>query len=191
MVIAVCVLLDSRVEFVRKVSTSIYTNYTIYTNVRLAKIGYVPKDTCTFCEVDSETVLHLFYECPFTNLFLKKFEDYWFALSNEHEELLQQDVFIGKLGKSDLLNYFIILAKFHIWSGKLGKSDLLNYFIILAKFHIWSSRLCSKRPNFYVFKEMVDLKYRTEKYIALKNNTERKFQAKWQVYINNRSKVYL
>ena len=141
----------------------------IYTNVRLAKIGYVPKDTCTFCEVDSETVLHLFYECPFTNLFLKKFEDYWFALSNEHEELLQQDVFIGKL----------------------GKSDLLNYFIILAKFHIWSSRLCSKRPNFYVFKEMVDLKYRTEKYIALKNNTERKFQAKWQVYINNRSKVYL
>ena len=129
----------------------------------------VSKDTCTFCEVDSETVLHLFYECPFTNLFLKKFENYWFALSNEHEELLQQDVFIGKL----------------------GKSDLLNYFIILAKFHIWSSRLCSKRPNFYIFKEMVDLKYRTEKYIALKNNTERKFQAKWQVYINNRSKVYL
>ena len=111
----------------------------------------------------------LFYECPFTNLFLKKIEDYWFALSNEHEELLQQGVFIGKL----------------------GKSDLLNYFIILAKFQIWSSRLCSKRPNFYVFKEMVDLKYRTEKYIASKNNTEREFQAKWQVYINNRSIVYL
>ena len=30
----------------------------IYTNVRLAKIGYVPKDTCcTFCDVDSETVM--------------------------------------------------------------------------------------------------------------------------------------
>ena len=40
-------------------------------------------------------------------------------------------------------------------------------------------------------KEMVDIKYRTEKYIASKNNTERKFQAKWQVYINNRSKVYM
>ena len=88
--------------------------------MQLAKIGYVLKDTCTFCEVDSKTVLHLFYECPFTNLFLKKFEDYWFALSNEHEELLQQDVFTGKLGKSDLFNYFLILAKFHIWSGRLG-----------------------------------------------------------------------
>ena len=38
----------------------------IYTNVRLAKIGYVPKDTCTFYDVDSETVLNLFYEYPFT-----------------------------------------------------------------------------------------------------------------------------
>ena len=102
----------------------------IYTNVRVDKIGYVPKDTCTFCEVGSETVLHLFYECPFTNVFLKKFEDYWFALLNEHEELLQQDVFIGKL----------------------GKSDLLTYFIILANFHIWSSRLFSKRPNFTFLK---------------------------------------
>ena len=71
----------------------------MYTNVRVVKIGYVAKDTCTFCEVDSETVLHLFYECPFTNLFFKIFEDFSFALSNEHEELLQRKVFIGKLGK--------------------------------------------------------------------------------------------
>ena len=76
----------------------------IYTNVRLAKIGYVAKDTCTFYEVDSETTLHLFYEHPFTSLFLKKFEDFWFALSIEHEERLQRDVFIGKLGGGDLLN---------------------------------------------------------------------------------------
>ena len=44
----------------------------IYTNVELAKIGYVPKDTCTFCEVDSKTVLHIFYECPFKKTFLKR-----------------------------------------------------------------------------------------------------------------------
>ena len=38
----------------------------IYTYMRLAKTVYVLKDTCTFYDVDSETVLHLFYECPFT-----------------------------------------------------------------------------------------------------------------------------
>ena len=124
--------------------------------MRLAKIGYVLKDTCTFCDVDSETVLHLFYECPFKIFFLKKFEDFWFALSNEREELSQRDVFIGKL----------------------EKSDLLNYFIILIKLHIWSSRHFTKRPNFDVFKERVDIKYQTGKYIASKNNTEKKFSGK-------------
>ena len=104
-------------------------------------------DTCTFCGVDSETVLHFFYKCPFTNLFLKKIEDFWFALSNKNEELLQRDVF----------------------TGKLGNSNLLNYFIFLAKLHIWSSQHCAKSPNFDVFKEMVDIKYRTEKYIASKH----------------------
>ena len=78
-------------------------------------------------------VLHLFYECPFTNLFLKKFEDFWFALSNEHEVLSQRDVFIGKFGKSDL--------------------------IILAKWHIWSSRHLTKSPNFDVFEQTVYIKY--------------------------------
>ena len=39
-----------------------FLNDIIYTNVRLAKIGYVPEDICTFCEVDSETVLHLCYK---------------------------------------------------------------------------------------------------------------------------------
>ena len=53
--------------FIRSVQFE-FLDDVIYTNVRLAKIGYVPKDTCTFCDVDSETVLHLFYECPFTNL---------------------------------------------------------------------------------------------------------------------------
>ena len=37
--------------------------------------------------------------------------------------------------------------------GKLGKSDLLNYFIILAKLHVWLSRHCARSPNFDVFKE--------------------------------------
>ena len=34
----------------------------IYTNAPLATIGCVPKDTCKFCEVDSETVLHLRFQ---------------------------------------------------------------------------------------------------------------------------------
>ena len=41
----------------------------VFTNKRLAKIGYVLHDTCTFCKEETETIYHLFYECSFT-LFL-------------------------------------------------------------------------------------------------------------------------
>ena len=44
-------------------------------------IGYVPKDTYKFCEVDSEMVHHLFYECPFTNLFFRNLKT--FALHSQ------------------------------------------------------------------------------------------------------------
>ena len=65
-----------------------------------------------------------------------------------------------------------------VFIGKLGKSDLLSYLIILAKMQNWSSRHFSKRPNFDVLKEMVDLKYRTEKYMASKTTIEKKCRAK-------------
>ena len=41
----------------------------VFTNKRLAKIGYVLHDICTFCKVEIETIYDLFYECPFTILF--------------------------------------------------------------------------------------------------------------------------
>ena len=63
--------------------------------------------------------------------------------------------------------------------------ELLNYFITLVKLHIWISRKRSVAPNLTAFKEIVETKFRIEKYIAIKNNTEVKFQARWQLYINS------
>ena len=50
--------------FIRSFQFKILGDIT-YTNYRLAKIGYVPNDLCTFCEAGSETIHHLFYECSF------------------------------------------------------------------------------------------------------------------------------
>lgn len=65
----------------------------------------------------------------------------------------------------------------------LGKLDigieLLNYFIILIKLYIWISRKYGVIFNFNVFKEIVKLKFRIEKYLALKNNIECKFRVRW------------
>ena len=53
----------------------------VFTNKRLAKIGYVLHDTYTFCKVETETIYHIFYNCPFTLLFWENFENFWFVLS--------------------------------------------------------------------------------------------------------------
>ena len=94
--------------FIRSFQFKILNDIT-FTNSRLAKIGYVQDDSCTFCRVSPETVNHLFYECTYTNKFWKDFKKFWFALSGKHVEFSLQDVLIGKLDEvSDLLNYFLI-----------------------------------------------------------------------------------
>ena len=80
-------------------------------------------------------------------------------------DLTPQDVLLGKLdAEIDLLNFF---------------------FITLVKLHIWISRKHGVTPYLSAFKDIVKVKFRTKKYIAMKNNTERNFQARWQVYINS------
>ena len=120
--------------FIRSFQFKILNEIT-FTNNRLAKIGYVPNDLCTFCETGSETVHHLFYECPFSNLFWKHFENFWFALSGPREDFTFKDVFVGRSAKD---------------------CDLLNYLFILAKFHIWTSRKRRVIPNLETFIGMVD-----------------------------------
>ena len=73
--------------FIRSFQFTILNNITFF-NSRLAKIGYVQDDSCTFCRLSSETVNHLFYECF---MFWKDFKTFWFELSGKHVELFLQD----------------------------------------------------------------------------------------------------
>jgi len=69
---------------------------------------------------------------------LENFKNFWFALSGKQVEFSLQDVLIGKLDEV---------------------SDLLNYFLVVAKWHIWTSRKRSLSTNITVFKEMINMKY--------------------------------
>ena len=82
------------------------------------------------------------------------------------------------MGKMKVQVYFVLI-------GKLDEvNDLLNYFLIIAKWHIWMSRKRSLTPDIAAFKEVINMKYKTEKYIGVRNNTQRKFQARWKIFID-------
>ena len=63
------VCFDSYVDaFQYKVPNSI-----LRTDAKLCKIGYIAKDKCTFCKSESETFIHLFFNCVSSKLFWKDF----------------------------------------------------------------------------------------------------------------------
>ena len=132
-------------------------NSILYTNMKLFKIGYGEQDKCTFCNNKSETLNHLFFNCPHSNLFWKHLEKYYFNLAKQLKVLSLQDIIIGITGLS---------------------CPLLNYFILIGKVYIWDCRRKHVRPYIEGFILKIK-KYKIEKYIATKNNDLETFYKKW------------
>lgn len=85
----------------------------------------------------------------------------------------------GKISSMFDLHFLVNMLKFPMQDALIDKldevSDLLNYFLIIAKWHFWMSHKQNLSPNITGFKEIINMKYKSEKYIALKNNTQRTF----------------
>ena len=109
-------------------------NSIVYTNAKLCKIGYIAEDKCTFCKSESETLIHLFFNCVYSKLFWRNFEFYYYSVSNELLHLSLQDVLIG-----------IIAVQCH----------LLNYFLLIAKLYLWNCRRSQIRPTIAGFKTKI------------------------------------
>ena len=86
----------------------------------------------------AQTLLIIYFMNVLILNFWKDFKNFWFALSGKHVEFSLQDVLIGKL---DEVN------------------DLLNDFLIIAKWHIWISSKLSLTPDIAAFKEVINMNY--------------------------------
>ena len=130
----------------------------LYTNSKLYKIGYTAVDKCSFCELEPETLPHLFFHCVYSQLYWKQFESYYYSLTKEFVHFTLQDILIGII---------------------TSKCPLLNYLLLIAKVYLWDCRRSKTLPNIIGLKLKVENKYETEKYICIKNNTIEKFTSKW------------
>ena len=140
-------------------------NDILFLNTRLAKIGKIPSDLCTFCQSSQEILEHFFYQCPYSTEFWSRFENFWLTITKEQIKLDYKNIILGILDE---------------------KSSLLNYFTILGKLYLWNCRKNNQNPLFLPFEDIVKRKYETEKLIASQNNlTLKKFQAKWNPLLNS------
>jgi len=60
--------------------------------------------------------------------------------------------------------------------------DLINYIVILGKTYLWTCGCKGINPIFNHFKRILEIKYETEKYIALKANKISQFKKKWEMF---------
>ena len=75
------------------------------------------------------------------------------------------------------LQNVIVGRKFDLDSD-FREQKLLNYLLLQGKLHLWNSRKSNMKPKMSSFTDLVRQKYKTEQYIAKKNNYEKEFEKK-------------
>ena len=132
-------------------------NDILFTNSRLAKIGVIQSDLCTFCSTCPETIDDLFFYRVYSRAFWEKFESYWISIAKEQRKLELKTILIGVTDT---------------------KCPLFNYLIVLGKLHLWNYSRNNSLPFFYSYKKLVRRKYETERHIAAKYNNVKMLEAK-------------
>lgn len=121
----------------------------------LKKWKIVDNDECKICNLSSDNIIHVFWECQSTKAFWLKFTE-WCQLKLGHVELNIEDVFLG------------------------CDNELICCLIFIAKRHIYINRLDDKAPDFKMFLVNVKTVRNVELYIAKQNNKVDRFLNKWQ-----------
>ena len=128
----------------------------IPTNTFLFKIHIKDTKLCSFCNVEDETVEHLFFNCPLIFPFPRAFYD--------------------------CLKRYFHNIEFHKEQFLLGfkeESLTLNLLILIAKNYIYKCKLKEKIPNIIELKYRIKNYYSLEQYIAIKNNNLKGFEKYW------------
>ena len=130
----------------------------LVTNMHLFRWGIKSSNRCTFCDLEKETLSHLFSECHIVGQF-------WNQVLRWTE---QQYGIVMQLNIRSIM----------LCDLGTGIADLIG---LLAKQYIYANKCLNKSLSIKEFSSKVLMFENTEKYIAKKNNKLAKHYAKWQI----------
>ena len=122
---------------------------------------------CSFCNNEDETIVHLFWECTYSQIFWTDVLK-WITDNCQH---------CNNLTLSKELVIFGV--KQNIVTDKVF--DLI---MLLAKFHIYKCKLQTAIPNKTAFVQQVKYRYIVESYSHALSGSRQKFAVDWLPYIN-------
>ena len=131
------------------------------TNYLLSKMNLSDTGKCTFCNEEKETIEHLFFDCIVVSDLWKNFE-------------------LCLKTKCGLLQ--INLSKSDVLFGNLKFDTVLNQILLCVKKYIFRSKTERSIPTFIGLNKSLSYFYKTEKYIATKDQELISFDLKWNTY---------
>ena len=127
--------------------------------VLLYKMKITDSGLCLYCG-SQETLQHLLVSCPLLRTFWSDVLTWWNSSS-----------------KCNIL--FDELKILYGYNPGDPRCLLLNYYILIAKFHIFKYKIDSKSPTFPAFMALLKEKLLVYKAAAVANKTLQKFQTRW------------
>lgn len=128
------------------------------TNQFLQKFKKDLSDSCVFCNINTETIVHLFFDCIYTRFFWIDIENLFELFCGEKIKIQKKDVFFFHEE-----NYFL---KGHIF--------FLNLIILYGKFYIHKCKWTRTKPNITQFKVQMKSYFETLKGLSNPKATDRK-----------------
>ena len=132
-------------------------NMAITTNRQLFKWGKVDSDMCFHCELERETVHHMFITCI-------EVQELWTTALRIIKEITDMEYPIN-----DACDKLL---------GNANYPPVVNLILIVVKQYIYRQRCLKKGVNVYELKRLIYSIKNTEKFYAIKDNTTDKFKKK-------------
>ena len=128
-------------------------NRILATNSFLFKINKIDSNRCSFCEQASESIKHLFINCP-------KVKEFWDTL---------------KLWLQPNGNVNLNITDKNIIFAWPQESSLISHLMIIAKYYIYKTKFVSKQLSIQGFCALLKRKFKNDQYIARSNHKFIKF----------------
>jgi len=134
----------------------------IITNIQLKKWNLLNDDSCTFCQTQPESVLHLLIDCHYSNKIWVSLFDYIAEVSGVLISPNKEEKILG-IHDNDLSSFY-------------------NNVMIICKQYIYASRCLKKKPCIKVLIKKIKFERKLEYLSAIQNDKLNLWNDKWKLF---------
>ena len=152
-------------------------NLSLVLNVQLKTWKICDTDKCSFCNTETETLEHIFFDCPKTKVLLNSIQSILISYQPDTKEY--------NLTKENILFNNV----------DVNPGSLVNCIVLIMKQMIYANRCLKKRITVQQLKEKIEFTRKVELYNTKQNNKCRIYYCKWynmtQDKLGNHAQEYI